>query len=88
MTYGILRRINGDYACVLTISDNYAAIEKWGSHLGVRRRRASVRRLTPCLMLFPTFRAASVPYTSHVHKLMRYLDFGRTESMMCQLSLR
>jgi hypothetical protein len=32
MGYGILCRINGDAAYVLTISDDYAAIEKWGRY--------------------------------------------------------
>jgi hypothetical protein len=32
MKYGILCRINGDKAYVLTISDSYAAIEKWGPY--------------------------------------------------------
>jgi hypothetical protein len=42
MTYGILRRINGDYACVLTISDNYAAIEKWGRYKLLREAHSQV----------------------------------------------
>ena len=42
MTYGILRRINGDYACVLTISDNYAAIEKWGRYKLLREAHPQV----------------------------------------------
>ena len=32
MGYGILCRINGDAAYVLTIDDNYAKIEKWGAY--------------------------------------------------------
>jgi TIR domain len=32
MTYGILCRINGAAAYVLTISDDYASIEKWGKY--------------------------------------------------------
>ena len=32
MKYGILCRINGDKAYLLTISDSYAAIEKWGPY--------------------------------------------------------
>jgi hypothetical protein len=32
MTYGILCRINGTAAYVLTISDDYASIEKWGKY--------------------------------------------------------
>jgi hypothetical protein len=32
MTYGLLCRINGTSAYVLTISDDYASIEKWGTY--------------------------------------------------------
>ena len=42
MTYGILCRLNGDYAYVLTISDNYAAIEKWSRYKLLREAHPQV----------------------------------------------
>jgi hypothetical protein len=42
MGFGILCRINGDAAYVLTIDDNYAKIEKWGAYQLLKETAAQV----------------------------------------------
>ena len=49
MEYGIFCRLNGADAYVLTVSDGYASIERWGKYKLLKeddaRERGGVRRL-------------------------------------------